>query len=216
MRICLFFPLLIVTKSPTPFAEMQPQTFKEPPPCFTVACRHSLLCCSPALSWTNCLLRPNIFNIFLILIHQSGKPAAFFLHSWVSTSCFSTFDVWLFGLNSSMKATSDQTYLNIRWMYLGPTGFNHFCTKATAGHLLISVLSAAFSFLDGPPCLPSSWLSISLCFFKRAWTSHLKTPVCFEIFVWQRLCWCSRTTLWILTWNCLPQPHLGGRVLVSV
>ncbi|KAK6468672.1 Fc receptor-like protein 5, partial [Huso huso] len=54
---------LILTKSPTPFAEMQPQTCKEPPPCFTVACRHSFVYRSPALRQTNCLLlQPNISN----------------------------------------------------------------------------------------------------------------------------------------------------------
>lgn len=52
--------ILILTKSPTPFAEMQPKTCKEPPPCFTAACRHSLLYCSPA---TNCLLLQPYFQI---------------------------------------------------------------------------------------------------------------------------------------------------------
>ncbi|XP_058864261.1 interferon-induced protein 44-like isoform X2 [Acipenser ruthenus] len=43
--------------------EMQPQTCKEPPPCFTVACRHSFVYHSPALRRTNCLLlQPNISN----------------------------------------------------------------------------------------------------------------------------------------------------------
>lgn len=32
-----------------------PQTFKDSPRCFTVACRHSLLNRSPGLQWTNCL-----------------------------------------------------------------------------------------------------------------------------------------------------------------
>lgn len=69
IRICMYFSalwtLIIVTESPTSFAEMQPQTFKEPPPCFTVACRHSLVYRSPALWRTNC----NIGNYpFLLLL----------------------------------------------------------------------------------------------------------------------------------------------------
>lgn len=58
---------LVLTKSPTPCPfQMQPQTRKEPPPSFSVTCRHSLFC-SPALLRSN-LLQPNI--------HQSGASAA--------------------------------------------------------------------------------------------------------------------------------------------
>lgn len=36
---------------------------------------------------------------------------------------------------------------------------------------------------------------VSLCFFKGTWTKHLKAPVCFEIFVWERPRWSYITTL---------------------
>ena len=53
---------------------------------------------------------------------------------------------------------------------------------------LMCLSSAALSFLGRPLRLRSSALPVSLCFFKRAWTAHLETPVCFEIFVWERPC----------------------------
>lgn len=48
-----------------------------------------------------------------------------------------------------------------------------------------------------------------LSFFKRVWTSHLETLVCFERFAWERPCSCSITILGLVavllwyttTWN---------------
>ena len=92
ISICRYFSALrrplILTKSPNEFAEMQPQTCREPPPCFTVACRHSFVFRSPGLRQTNCLLlQLNIsnsdslvqsaccqfFNVahFFVLLHRS-------------------------------------------------------------------------------------------------------------------------------------------------
>ncbi|MBN3307631.1 NALCN protein, partial [Amia calva] len=53
---------------------------------------------------------------------------------------------------------------------------------------MMCLSSAAVSFLGRSLRLRSSALPISLCFFKRAWTAHLETPVCLEMNVtWNNL-----------------------------
>ena len=53
IKICLYFSAFIIpsspTKSPTPPAEIQPQIFIDPPPCFSVGCKQGSCTSSPLL-----------------------------------------------------------------------------------------------------------------------------------------------------------------------
>lgn len=82
-------------------------------------------------------------QVFQILIHGrtcchfSAPRSLCFLCIVESLSLVSTLEVLLFTCNSSMKTTSGHMSLDIRWVYLGPTGFHHFCADGTAGQLLM-------------------------------------------------------------------------------
>lgn len=109
--ICLYFStlrLLILTKSLTPFAEMKPQTCKEPPPCFPVARRHSLMYCSPALRWT--------------------VPMFF------CTSFLALFPCWRYSLLSATLPW--RPILASRLVYLGLISFCQFWADGKSGHRL--------------------------------------------------------------------------------
>lgn len=196
----------------TPFAEMQPQTCKEPPPCFTVACRHSLLYCLQPFSKQTAFFYSQIFSDSSVQSTCCHYSAPQFLFSCivVSLGLVSMSEVWLFGCNSSMKTTSGQTSLDSRWVYLGPTVFSQFWADGTAGQLPISKghkLDVFFICCTKFPWLTtvSTILNVARFFvLLQKSTAHLETPVCFEIFVWERPCWCSMTTLCLVAVLSLP------------
>ena len=116
-----------------------------------------------------------------------------FLCKVESLGLVSMSEVWIFGHNSSLKTTSGPTSPDSRWVYLV-----HLVSAGSELMALLDIMclsSAALSFLGRPLCLQFSTSPVSLCFFKRSWTSHVETSVCSEIFAWQRLCWCRVTTL---------------------
>lgn len=79
------------------------------------------------------------------------------------------------------------------WVYLGPTGFCQIWADGTAGHLsILKGNKPNVSFLCCVHCVYDSQYCLFLCASSKA---HLENPVCFEIFVWERPCWCSITTL---------------------
>lgn len=94
---------LFLTKSPNPFAELQPQTCTELPPCLTVACIHSYRAdCSVN---TLPVLQPNIFKFW----PQLQQRLPLFCTRVPMFSCIAELLVMLFGCNSSIKTTSGQT-----------------------------------------------------------------------------------------------------------
>ena len=82
------------------------------------------------------------FNFWLIspehLLPFFCTPVPMFSCIVESLVLVSMSEVWLFGCNSSMKTTSDQTSPDSRWVYKGPTGLCQFWADGTAGHLPIS------------------------------------------------------------------------------
>ena len=160
---------------------------------------------SPALRWQTAFFYSQIFQL---VTHQSRAPAAIclhpssyvFVHSWVSWPCFH--------VGGFLAAALPWRPLLIR-LFRTVDGWTWVPLVSASSELMalldifrfrreISLMyfsSAALSFLGRPLRLWSSTLPVSLCFFQRAWTAHLETPVCSELFVWERPCWCSRTPL---------------------
>ena len=179
---------------------MQPQTCKEPPQWFTVAC-------SPLLLRTIMNKLPSTtakYLKFWLILPEHLLP--FFCTPVPVFSCIfkllglvSVSEVWLFGCSYSMNTTSGQTSADSRWVYPGPTGFCQFWTDDTAGNLLISKgnkpnVFFKVSFVNHCVYDPQR-CPFPYALLKRAWTAHLETPVCFEISVCERPRWCSTTTL---------------------
>lgn len=148
-------------------------------------------------------------NIKKISSHQSGTPAAIFLHP---SSCVFVHSrvAWLFGRKSSTKATSDQTSLDSRWVYQGPRSELMALLDIFRSRREVSLMkdtSAAVCFLGRPLRLRSSALPDSLFFFKRAWT----TPVCIEFSAGERPCWRSITTSCLVAVLSLAMVYEFGR-----
>ena len=86
-----FLPVFLSTEDLINPDQIPNSICKEPPPCFTVACRHSLLYRSSTLQWINCLpLQPNISNFQskvpdVIFLHPCSYV---FMHSWVTEPFF--------------------------------------------------------------------------------------------------------------------------------
>lgn len=153
INVCLYFTALrttlILTKSPTPFAEMQPQMCKEPLSCLSVACRQSLLYCSPALQQTNYfLLQPNISD---------------FNSSVQSTCCHFSAPMFV-SVVESLGLPSCQ-----RHDFLAAT----FPWRPLLTRLQCFSFMCFSSNLKFPLHIPFLVLPVSLCFSKRASTVHL-------------------------------------------
>ena len=147
----------------------------------------------------------------------------------VEYPCFHV-GVELFGCNSSMKTTSGQTSPDSRCVYLGTTGFCQFWADDTAWHLPISKgnkLDVFFiSCIKFPwPTTASTILNVARFFvlLQKSLNSTSGNPgLLWNLCLGETLlmqynyivsCCCAQSChVWPLTWNCLPQPHLGSRV----
>lgn len=68
--------------------------------------------------------------------------------------------------------------------------------------LCCSLLFSVVLCYTGQP-LRRQTVASPVSFFKRAWTAHLHSSVCLEIFACERLCWCNSTALFPVAVFCL-------------
>ena len=110
IKTCLYFSAFMIpsirTISPTPLAEMQPQTRTDPPPCFTEGHKHSFFHLSPTLLLIYCRLDPKISNLDLSL-HNTLFHWSSFQSLW-ALAYLSLFTLFPFRKSGFLAATLPQ------------------------------------------------------------------------------------------------------------
>lgn len=134
-------------------------------------------------------------QLFPFLSHKSRAAAVIFLHPsfFIMFSCIfeclclvSTFEV--FGCHSTMKTGSGQTSLDSWWV----------CLVSDSSELmtLLDILRFCWVinlmyFSSAALHLRSSSLPDFLILLPKCFIPHCETPVCFEIVILERPCWCT-------------------------
>ena len=190
MKICLYFSVFIIpsilNKSPTPPAEIQPQTCIDRPPCPTVGCKHGSCNSFPLLLRTNWrYMLPEISNF----------------------DCHSTAPS--IGQNSSCCVLTHTSIVRIVDNALVSQSLNKLRSKSPILVFFLSIsdvtlryFSSLFDSFLGRPLLGwSSTCPVSWCFFNSAWIPHLDTPVRRKISACDFPCSSNITTLCLVTVN---------------
>ena len=208
MKICLYFSAFIIpsilTKSPTPPAEIQPQTCTDPPPWSTVGCKHGSCNSFPLLLRTYWPLVASR-NLQLWLVTQQHLPFvripvvvfSRILQSFTATLLWRPFRTRVLCIVDKCTCVSKFEQVAQQEPYL------YFILSIN--DITLRYFSSLFvSFLGRPLLGLSSTCPVSWCFFNSAWIPHLDTPVWREISACDFPCSSNITTLCLVTVNIFP------------